>query len=273
MKETGFNSNVNFSTEDPFSMNAIILAAGFGTRLYPLTKFKPKALLEIGDKTILDHLVEKLEISPLIKEVILVTNGRFALDFMEWAKKRKPINRKPIRIIENKVYEPEKRFGAVQDLNHAIQSEWHDVDGSIVLCGDNYFDFPLTHFINLYCAGHRDHALLGLYDVKDLALASQYGVVEVDEHNQIIGFQEKPTAPKSTRVSMGVYYLPSKFKLRLFEYLQLEKLNPDMIGDFFAWLSQKETLHGIDFDGTWFDIGSVQSYEEARRHFNVKTGS
>lgn len=274
MKQTGFDLNViQHPMEDLFSMNAIILAAGFGTRLYPLTKFTPKALLKIGDKTILDNLIEKLEASPLIKEVILVSNGRFALDFMEWAKKRKPINRKPIRIIENNVYEPEKRLGAVQDLNLGIQSEWHDVDGSIVLCGDNYFDFPLTHFINLYCAGHRDHAFLGLYDVKDPAAASQYGVVEVDEHNQIIDFQEKPSAPQSTRVSMGVYYLPSKFKLRLFEYLELEKLNPDKIGDFFAWLSKKETLHGIDFDGAWFDIGTLESYEEARRHFNVKTGS
>lgn len=254
-------------------MNAIILAGGFGTRLYPLTKFKPKALLEIGDKTILDHLIEKLEASPVIKKIILVSNGRFALDFMEWAKKRAAIARKPLRVVENQVYESDKRLGAVQDLRLGIQAEHDYPDGYVVLCGDNYFDYPLTHFIDLYCAGHRDHAFVGLYDVKDKVIASQYGVVEVDHATRITDFQEKPANPKSTRVSIGVYYIPNKFQLRLHEYLHIENLNPDKIGDFFAWLNTKEALHGVDFDGAWFDIGTIESYEEARRHFNAKTVS
>ncbi|HOW87310.1 MAG TPA: nucleotidyltransferase family protein [Candidatus Omnitrophota bacterium] len=251
-------------------MNAIILAAGFGTRLYPLTKFKPKALLEIGDKTLLDHLIEKLEASPVIKKIVLVTNSRFALDFMEWAKKRVSCARKPLQIIENDVYEPEKRLGAVQDLRLGIQAGQDYPDGYVVLCGDNYFDYPLTHFIDLYCVGHKDHAFVGLYDVKDKSIASQYGVVEVDHASRITDFQEKPENPKSTRVSIGVYYIPNKFQLRVLEYLEIENLNPDKIGDFFAWLNTKETLHGVDFDGAWFDIGSIESYEGARRHFDKR---
>lgn len=248
-------------------MNAIILAAGFGTRLYPLTKSMPKALLKIGDKTILDHLVGKLEACPVITKIILVTNGRFALDFMEWAKKGKGRYQKPISIVENKIYEPEKRLGAVRDLRLGTQAERDQADGFLVLLGDNYFDFPLAHFVNLYCTGHRDTAFVGLYDVKDPQLASQYGVAQVDHNNQITDFEEKPPVPKSTRVSAGVYYLPNKFQLRLFEYLELEKLNPDKLGDFIAWLSRKEPLYGIDFDGTWFDIGDHESFERARSHF------
>lgn len=253
-------------------MNAVILAAGFGTRLYPLTKYRPKPLLEIGGKTILDHLVEKLEICPAIQKIIMVTNGRFALDFEEWAKKKSVNCSKPIQIVQNKVYHPEKRLGAVRDLALGMGHEPAHSDGFILLCGDNYFDFPLSHLINLYCVGHRETGFVGLYDVCDLKAASQYGVVEVDHHNLITGFQEKPLKPKSTLVSIGVYYLPNKFQLRLYEYLELERLNPDKIGDFFAWLSKKEELYGIDFDGTWFDIGTIESYERARRHFEVKAG-
>ncbi len=251
-------------------MNAIILAAGFGTRLYPLTQFKPKALLEIGDKTILDHLVEKLEASPVIQKIVLVTNGRFAVDFMEWAKKRTALTRKPIRIVENNVYEPEKRLGAVQDLRLGMQVERNRTAGYVVLCGDNYFDYPLTHFIGLYCTGHRNGAFVGLYDVKDKSVATQYGVVEVDHTGRIKDFQEKPENPKSTQVSVGVYYIPNKFQRYVTEYLEIEKLNPDKIGDFFAWLAKKEILHGVDFDGAWFDIGSIESYEEAREYFDTK---
>ncbi len=253
-------------------MNAVILAGGFGTRLYPLTKYRPKSLLEIGDKTILDHLIEKLEICPVIKKITLVTNGRFALDFLEWAKKKRTSCGKPIQIIENKVYHPEKRLGAVKDLALGMRQEPSCTDGFIVLCGDNYFDFPLSHFINLYCVGHPETGFVGIYDVHDHEAASQYGVVRVNPHNLITDFQEKPLTPKSTLISIGVYYLPNKFQLRLLEYLELEKLNPDKIGDFFAWLSKKESLYGIDFDGTWFDIGTLESYEKARRHFDVKAG-
>ncbi|OGW81729.1 MAG: hypothetical protein A3G33_08230 [Omnitrophica bacterium RIFCSPLOWO2_12_FULL_44_17] len=245
----------------------MILAGGFGTRLYPLTKCKPKALLEMGNKTILDHLVEKLELCPIVRKIVLVTNGRFAVDFMEWARKRKTTYRKPISIVENKVYEPEKRLGAVRDLYLGIHSDRDDADGFLVLLGDNYFDFPLNYFANLYCVGHRQSAFVGLYDVKDRDIASQYGVVELDENSQIVDFEEKPAIPKSTLISIGVYYLPNKFQARLTQYLELEKLNPDKIGDFIAWLSKKEPLYGIEFDGTWFDIGDRISYEKAKEGF------
>ncbi|HOW59108.1 MAG TPA: nucleotidyltransferase family protein [Candidatus Omnitrophota bacterium] len=250
-------------------MKAIILAAGFGTRLYPLTKNIPKALLQLGGKTILDHLVEKLELMKAISEVIVVTNGRFYLDFHEWRKRSS--YKKPIHLLGDGVFDPEKRFGAVRDLHLALRSGFCGGDDFVVFCGDNYFDFPIGYFL-LPCLGHKQNVFVGTYDVKEKAVASGCGVVLTDSHNRIVGFEEKPADPKSTRVSIGVYCFPAAYRLRVYEYLEIEKLNPDRIGDFIAWLSEKEPLYAVDFDGTWFDIGTLDSYELAQRFIAMGNG-
>ena len=247
-------------------MKAIILAAGFGTRLYPMTENTPKALLQLGNKTILDSLVEKLEIVRGVDEIIIVTNGRFYFDFYKWRKRSN--YQKSIHIVENKAFVPEKKLGAVRDLELGLRSGYCGSDDFLVFCGDNYFDFPLSHFL-LPCLSHPEHAFVGVYDVADPLVASVCGVVKRDEHNLITQFEEKPEAPKSTLVSIGVYYFPNEYRLSLYEYLQIEKLNPDRIGDFIGWLSKKESLYSVEFDGVWFDIGSKESLETARRHLHV----
>ena len=247
-------------------MKAIILAAGFGTRLYPITENTPKALLKLGKKTILDYLVEKLEVVSAVDEIIVVTSGKFYLDFHKWCKNS--CYQKPIHIIENCAFVPEKRLGAVRDLDLALRSGYCGSDDFLVFCGDNYFDFPLSHFL-LPCLGHPENAFVGTYDVGDPSVASLCGVVLTDDHNLITDFEEKPASPKSTDVCIGVYYFPSKYRMRIYEYLELEKLNPDRIGDFVGWLSKKDSLYAVDFDGAWFDIGSKESLDLARRHANV----
>jgi glucose-1-phosphate thymidylyltransferase len=240
-------------------MNAIILAAGFGTRLYPLTQNKPKAFLEIGGKTLLDHLMDKLEPVKAIREVTLVTNGLFYLDFYRWRKTAR--SSKMIHIEDNNVFVPEGRLGAVRDLYLALKRRQNQPEGSLILLSDNYFDFPLGHFL-LCPMGHPMNAFIGLYDLKDVEKAKHYGVCGLDESHQIISFEEKPVQPKSTLVSAGVYYLPKEFILRVYEYLEIERLSPDRIGDFISWLSKRETLYGIEFDGHWFDIGTLEVYQE-----------
>ena len=244
-------------------MKAIILAAGFGTRLYPLTQNQPKALLMLGGKTILDYLVEKLDYFPFIDEIILVTSGRFYLDFEAW--KTQTSYRKSIRIVHNDIYKPEDRFGAVRDMDLALKSFCGTPENFLIFCGDNYFDFPLGYFL-LPCLGHPKSSFIGLYDVGDKSAASQYGVADTDLHGRIIRFEEKPANPSTTKVSIGVYYLTAPVRLKLYEYLEIEKRNPDKIGDFIGWLTAKEPVYGVDFDGAWFDIGSMESYEAARRH-------
>lgn len=248
-------------------MNVIILAAGFGTRLYPLTRFKPKALLEVNGKTLLDHLMEKLYSLRLVDEIVIVSNSRFFKDFCLW---RSRCNyQKKIRIIDNGVNDPEKRGGAISDLSLGIKSCRAVGDDSLVLCGDNYFDFPLGYFL-LPCLGHRKSAFIGIYDLKDRAEATRFGVLAIDGDGKIIDFEEKPANPKSSLVSLGVYYFPAQFCCRLHEYLSVERLNPDRIGDFIAWLARKETLYGVLFDGHWFDVGDIESYEKVKNIFESK---
>ena len=244
-------------------MKAIILAAGFGTSLYSLTRNIPKALLKLGDKTLLDHLIGKLDRFPIIDEIVVVSSKRFYQNFKRW--KKDVSYQKPIRVIHNGFNNPEKRRGAVRDLELALMPSRGTPENFLVFCGDNYFDFPIGYFL-LPCLGHSRLTFIGLYDVREKALASQYGVVEMDTTGRITRFEEKPADPVSTKVSVGVYYMSPEARLRLYEYLDIENRNPDRIGDFFAWLTGKEPVYGVVFDGAWFDIGSKESYEKAAKH-------
>lgn len=249
------------------SIRAIILAAGFGTRLYPLTKDHPQALLPAGKKTLLDYLVEPLEKLPMVREITLMTNARFYLDFYRWRKNAG--YRKAIYIEDDGVSLPEKRSGAIQDLQLAIESRRKDGEDYLILCSDNFFDFPLSHFL-LPVLSHPQYGFMGLYDVKDKMEASKYGVVQMDQEHRIIDFEEKPANPKSTLVNVGAYYLPGAFRHYLNDYLA-QGFTADEIGDFIAYLSRKENLYGVEFEGAWFDIGSTKSYEEARKYLNAAT--
>jgi len=246
-------------------MRAIILAAGFGTRLYPLTKDRPKALLPLGNKTLLDYLVQPLEKLPMVKEITIVTNARFYLDFYKWRKSSGYV--KPIYIEDDHVTVPEKRCGAIRDLQLAIESRQKDEEDYLILCSDNYFDFPLSHFL-LPVLSHPQYAFVGLHDLQSTSEASKYGVVQVDHEHRIINFEEKPANPKSTKISVGAYYLPGRLKCRLDEYLN-NGFSADKIGDFIGFLSRNEDLFAVDFEGPWFDIGSIQSYLEARKYVNA----
>jgi len=246
-------------------MRAIILAAGFGTRLYPLTENRPKALLPLGNKTLLDYLIEPLERLPMVKEITIVTNSNFYLDFYHWRKNAE--FSKPIFIVDDGVVLLNKRCGAIRDLQIAMESRPQADEDYLVLCSDNFFDFPLSHFL-LPVLSHPQSGFVGLYDVKDKSEATKYGVVQIDHDHRIIEFEEKPEKPKSTLVSVGAYYLPRSFKHLLDKYLS-QKKPADKIGDFVSFLSRKEHLYGVEFEGAWFDIGSIESYEKARDHLNV----
>ena len=243
-------------------MNAVILQGGFGENRYPLTYEAPKALLKLGDKTILDHLVSKLEPLSAVRHVLITTDGPSFPDFQWW--QMHSSYKKLIHIAHNNVFVPEKKSGVLKDLYLALGARCLRTDDFLVFSGDIYFDFPIGHFL-LPCLGHSSQVLGGIYDVKDTSLASNYGVVLTDSRNKIRDFEAKPLSPKSTRVAAGVYYFPAASRLRLYEYLQIDKRSPDRIGDFIAWLAKKDEVWAIELDGTWFHLGDTTDYEEARR--------
>lgn len=244
-------------------MKAVILAAEFGTALYPLTRNIPKALLPLGNKTVLDYLVEKLDRLPIIDQIIIVSNSRFYTDFVVWQKKMD--YRKPIRIIQNGVYEAAKEHGSARDLNLALRAFRGTSENFLVFRGDCYFELSLGYFLHP-CLGHDEVGFVGFRNGKVKSAAGGYGLLHMDGHGRISLFEDRPLEPTSTNVSIGIYYLPALYRLRLFEYLEIENRETASMAEFIAWLSKKEPLYGIEFHGVWTDLRTQGAYLVARKY-------
>ncbi|MFA5059786.1 MAG: nucleotidyltransferase family protein [Candidatus Omnitrophota bacterium] len=244
-------------------MKILILAAGYGTRLYPLTLNAPKPLLAVNKKPIIDYLLEKTEKISGITEVLVVTNEKFYSNFTKWsADKKYPL---PITIVNDTTTSPEDRLGAVGDIAFVLRKRAIKED-LMVLGGDNLFDYALISYIR--AAGQNSpRVTIGLFDIKDPAQAKQFGVVGLDENNKITSFEEKPQQPKSSLIAMCLYYFP-KESLGLFEkYLQTVK-KTDTTGEYIKWIAQQEAVFGYKFSGKWYDIGSMESYTQAQKDFS-----
>lgn len=242
-------------------MRAMILASEFGARLSPLTEPTPRALLRAGTKTLLDHLMEKLEALASIREVVLVTNGLFYNDFLDW-KSRAPY-RKKIIIESNYALAVENRNGIVNDLFLGTRHRQDAQDDYLVFVADNYFNFPLQHFL-LPCFTDPESSFIGVHDIVERTKTSLQAMIRLDTHGKVLSSQGKSAEAISTLGSVGVYYFPRHFILRMYEYLYIKKLNPDKIENFIDWLSDKESLYGVEFDGAWLDVINVQSYAELK---------
>lgn len=237
-------------------MRVILLAAGFGTRLYPLTRHYPKALLPSGEKPLLDHLMENIaRIRP--ESVTLITNNRFYEPFVFW-KSRKEYSF-PFHILNNGANTPEERKGAVLDLYSAFSNPESPRDHALVILADNYFDYPLNLFL-LHALHHLPEPVIGVYDVKNREEAKKYGIVELDQNHLVRWFVEKPEAPSSTLVSVGIYLLPKEGHFLLQEYFE-QGNEKDRIGDFIRWMTNRTQTLAVPLEGTWEDIGNLEVYE------------
>lgn len=234
-------------------MKAIVLAGGYATRLWPITKHRPKMFLPIDDTTVIDRIFEDLETDDRIEEVYVSTNERFAEAFE--AHIEDSGFEKPTLSIEDSSGEGEK-FGAVGALAQLIDREGID-DDLLVVAGDNLLSFSLSSFIDDFAA--RDAPTIAAYDVGSRKRATSYGLVELDG-DRVVDFQEKPDEPNSTLVSIACYAFPSD-ALVLDEYLADDN-NPDEPGRFVEWLQGQRDVFAYTFDGAWFDIGTPESYLE-----------
>ncbi|MCM8792319.1 MAG: nucleotidyltransferase family protein [Candidatus Omnitrophica bacterium] len=246
-------------------MQALILAAGYGRRLYPLTKEYPKPLLKIKDKPIIDYIIPKLIRVENIKKIWIITNNKFFSYFLKWKEERR--FNKPICLINDLSSDYSNRKGALKDIDFAIKQK-KIKDDLIVIGGDNLFDEGLDGFIS-YIKKKKDHFVIGLYRLKDKAKAHCYGVAKVNRQKRIIDFKEKPSCPISNLVAMCLYYFPKEKFIFLDEYLKKESHLSDATGNFIAWLYKREKVYAYTFGGLWYDIGEHEFLREANEKMGV----
>jgi len=249
-------------------MKAVILAAGYGTRLYPLTIDKPKALLEVGGKTILERLLEFVFNIEGCDHACIVSNDRFYKPFTEWAQKNSKsdlLKGKKLEVLNDMTTSNDNRLGAIGDIKFVMEKKQLN-DDLLVMGSDNLFKFSLADFV-AYASKNRPHMSLAFYDIKDIKLAHLYGIASMDKNTGIVSdFQEKPKDPKSTLAATAIYYYPKEIKNRFYEYLS-SGLSLDAPGNFVKWLISKEKVYGYVFTEKWYDIGDIESLKKADEEY------
>jgi len=245
-------------------MKALVLAAGYATRLYPLTIEYPKPLLKVGKKHIIDYIIEKLDTLEEIDEIIVVTNSKFIPHFRRWAKNIKI--RKSLSLVDDLTTSLDDRRGAIGDMHFAINKK-RIKDNLMVIGGDNLFSGDLAEFLH-FSKIHKNSPVIGVYDIGDKKAAKNYGVVKVDHKGKITDFQEKPISPRSTLVAMCLYYFPGAKLDLISDYITRKAGKHDATGFYIDWLSKKTQVFGFVFKGRWFDIGDHKFYNQAKEGFS-----
>jgi glucose-1-phosphate thymidylyltransferase len=235
------------------AITLILLAAGYGTRLYPLTKDKPKALLPLADGVILDAVLKTLPAVPDVRTRVLVTNHRFADQFRDWQKKRGDA----VQIVDDGTDTAENRLGAIRDLDLARKDAGAG-DDLLVLGTDNVFGWSLADFVAA-AKKHHPHPSVALWEASSAEEATQFGVVRRDATARVIEFVEKSKQPPSREVALCVYYFPAPMLGKIQEFLASGE-NADAPGYFMQWLARRGNVYGIMMPGAWYDIGSLESY-------------
>ena len=246
-------------------MKCIVLAAGYATRLYPLTENFPKPLLKVGDRTILDHLLEDLSGSPEIGEFVIVTNHRFAHCFEQWAKTAGYGS--PVTILDDGTLTNETRLGAVMDIRFALDRIGTSED-VLVMAGDNLLDFSLRRFVD-YSLEKSTSCIMRYYEPREERLR-KCGVVEIDSGDLVLSMQEKPSEPRSNWCCPPFYFYRSE-DLRFVEEGIAEGCGTDAPGSFACYLQTKTPVHAMLMPGARYDIGNLESYREVCRNYRGVT--
>jgi glucose-1-phosphate thymidylyltransferase len=245
-------------------MNVLILAAGYATRLYPLTLHKAKPLLEVAGKPMIEWVLDHLAGVPDIEKVYVVTNSKFVKDFQTWADGyRQRHAGLPLKIVNDGSTDDSDKLGAIGDITLVITREDLANDDLIVVGGDNLFSESLEGFVR---AARGSEATLATYDVGDLEAIKKYSSITTDAAGIITEFEEKPAEPKSTLTGIALYYF-SREVVPLFTTYVAAGNNPDQPGRFIQWLHTRKPVKTYQIQGTWFDIGSKETLEEANQIF------
>ena len=237
-------------------MKAIILAAGYATRLYPLTLNMPKALLPIGGKPIIDHIVAQMDTVEELDEIYVVSNDKFAGHFEEWAKTAK--SRVPIKVLNDGTTDDSNKRGAIGDISFVIDEMKID-DDLMVIAGDNFFTYSLKDYVRFFREKDRDCVCVKVWE--DESQLSQFGIALLDWAGKVLDIEEKPAKPKSNTVVFAAYLYKKETVPMFAEYLAAGN-KPDAPGNFPAWLYKKQDVYAYTFDGECYDVGTPESYHE-----------
>jgi len=241
-------------------MNVLILAAGYATRLYPLTLKKAKPLLVVGGKPIIEWVVDNLAGVPDLGTIYVVTNDKFAADFQAWSERYRSQHPEfKFQIINDGSTSDEDKWGAIGDINLVVSRENLTQSSLLIVAGDNLLTESLANFVE--CARGTD-ATVAVYDVGDAEAIKQYGNISVDGDGIIIRFEEKPEKPQGTLAAVAVYYYSPAALSLLTTYLAAGN-NPDQPGRFVQWLYTRKPVKTFQIKGKWLDIGSKETLENA----------
>ena len=244
-------------------MKLIILAAGYATRLYPLTLNQPKPLLPVAGKPMLEHVLDNIATIDDITHAYIVTNNKFATHFENWAKAYRPDLHFGFTIVNDGSTDDSNKLGAIGDL-HLVMTKHEINEDIIVVGGDNLFSNDLAAF-GAYCK-QQNAPVTGVYDVGDLEAIKKYNAIDIDEQNRIVYFEEKPKVPKSTLTGIALYYYPVSTLPLIHQYIA-EGNNPDQPGRLVQWLYPRVPFYVWKVPGLWYDVGSIETLEEANRVF------
>ncbi|HKG96790.1 MAG TPA: nucleotidyltransferase family protein [Pyrinomonadaceae bacterium] len=245
-------------------MKLIILAAGYATRLYPLTLNQPKPLLPVAGKPMMEHVLHNISTIRDIDRAYVVTNAKFEGHFEDWAESYNHPNRKfGFTIVNDGSTDDSNKLGAIGDL-HLVLTKYDLEDHIIVVGGDNLFSQDLAEFGD-FCR-QKNAPVTAVYDVGDLEEIKKYNAIDIDENNRITYFEEKPKVPKSTLTGIALYYYP-KWTLPLIHQYISDGNNPDQPGRLVQWMYPRAPFYVWKVPGLWYDVGSKETLEEANRVF------
>lgn len=239
-------------------MKCLILAAGYATRLYPLTENFPKPLLKVGDKSILDWLVDDIALSGLVDGFVVISNHKFARHFQDWAAERPDRDDLHITVVDDGTISNETRLGAVRDIQKAIEELSLD-DDMLVIAGDNVLDFSLGRFIS-YATSKGASCIMRYFEPDEQRL-HKCGVVEIDGDDRVLGMEEKPSEPKSHWCCPPFYYYAREDARKVAEGIA-SGCGIDAPGSYIAWLSTVSPVYAMEMPGRRYDIGNLESYKK-----------
>jgi glucose-1-phosphate thymidylyltransferase len=245
-----------------------VLAAGYATRLRPLTDTTPKMLLPLAGRPMLDYLIDRVDEVDEIDQVHVITNARFAADLERWAAGR--TGERPITVWNDGTTSNDDRLGAIGDIEFTIEHADLEGEDLLVVAGDNLIEYSLRDYV-AYWREKGDGSAIAVHRVEDRELIKQYGVVEVADDDRVISVEEKPAEPRSDLAATAAYLYPAEHAALIGHYLEAGN-PPDAPGHFVVWLYPQVPVYAYRFEGGWMDIGDPQQLLEADNRMRARRG-